>query len=73
MNPENYSYVMPKLFEEGALDVYYIQIMMKKNRQSIIISVLCREDKSTILENILFTETSTLGIRKLQVDREVLE
>nr|WP_279380177.1 nickel insertion protein [Sporosalibacterium faouarense] len=73
MNPEVYSYVIPKLFEEGALDVYLTNIIMKKNRPGIKISILCEDNDTESFENILFAETSTLGIRKYKVDREKLE
>lgn len=73
MNPEIYSYIMPILFEHGALDVFYSNIIMKKNRPGIKLSVLCKMDDTEELENIIFNETSTLGIRKYEVDRNILE
>lgn len=73
MNPEIYSYIMPLLFEQGALDVFYTNIIMKKNRPGIKLSVLCHMDDMEAIENIIFHETTTLGIRKYQVDREILE
>lgn len=73
MNPEIYSYLVPKLFDNGALDVYLTSIIMKKNRPGVKVSILCRENETDIFENILFTETTTLGIRKYRVEREALE
>ncbi len=72
MNPETYSYIMPRLFENGALDVYYTSIMMKKNRPGTMLSVLCTKDNSNALENIIFKETSTFGIRKYTLQRQKL-
>ncbi|WP_129599010.1 nickel pincer cofactor biosynthesis protein LarC [Anaerophilus nitritogenes] len=72
MNPEIYSYLMPTLFEHGALDVYFTNIIMKKNRPAIKLTILCTKEKEAILENILFRETTTLGIRKYQVTRNTL-
>ncbi len=73
MNPEIYSYLVPKLFDNGALDVYLTNIIMKKNRPGVKVSVLCKEDETDIFENILFTETTTLGVRKYKVERETLD
>jgi uncharacterized protein (TIGR00299 family) protein len=69
MNPELYEYVMDKLFEAGADDVWFQSIVMKKTRPAIKISVLCQNFKTNILENILLTETSTLGLRKYHVQK----
>ena len=73
MNPEIYSYLFPKLLENGALDVFTTPIMMKKNRPANILSVLCKEETAELVEAILFTETTTLGIRKYNVERNELE
>ena len=73
MNPEIYSYLFPKLLNNKALDVFVTPIIMKKNRPANILSVLCNEEMAGQLEEILFTETSTLGIRKYKVEREELQ
>jgi len=73
MNPEIYSYLFPKLLENGALDVFTTPIVMKKNRPANILSVLCKEENAEQMEAILFTETTTLGIRKYNVERNELE
>ncbi len=73
MNPELYSYLLPLLLENGALDVYLASIMMKKNRPGTLVSVLCKSSDAHRLQAILFAETTTLGIRRLQVEREELE
>jgi len=73
MNPEIYSYLFPKLLDNKALDVFVTPIIMKKNRPANILSVLCNEEMAGQLEEILFTETSTLGIRKYKVEREELQ
>lgn len=73
MNPEIYSYLFPKLLDNKALDVFVTPIIMKKNRPANILSVLCNEETLEQLEEILFTETSTLGIRKYKVERAELE
>jgi uncharacterized protein (TIGR00299 family) protein len=73
MNPELYDHVMEKLFDNGASDVFFTPITMKKTRPAITLSVLCHTAAvDTILET-LFTETSTLGIRKYPVEKVMLQ
>jgi len=72
LNPEVYEYVMDKLFKAGALDVYLAPIQMKKNRPATLLSVLCRPDDVPTMTAILFTETTTLGIREQTVTRHAL-
>ena len=57
-------YVMKKLFKVGAKDVHYAPIFMKKNRPAWELTVICGEDKAEELEQIIFTETTTIGIRE---------
>ena len=73
MNPEIYSYLFPKLLDNKALDVFVTPITMKKNRPANILSVLCHEEMVEKMEEIIFTETTTLGIRKYMVEREELQ
>ncbi len=56
-------YVMDLLIEAGANDVYYTPIYMKKNRPAILLQLLCSASKIEAMKRILFTETTTLGIR----------
>ncbi len=72
MNPEFYSYLFPKLLDNKALDVFVTPITMKKNRPAHKLSILCKEDNAVQLEEIIFRETPTLGIRKYRVEREEL-
>ena len=62
--PEILGYVMDKLFEAGAKDVFFTPVFMKKNRQATMLTVLCNETQTTQMEQILFSETSTIGLRK---------
>jgi uncharacterized protein (DUF111 family) len=73
MNPELYTLIEEKLFENGALDVYKTNIIMKKGRPAIKLSVLVDNDKLEVIENILFTETTTLGIREYGVKKKMLK
>lgn len=73
MNSELYEYIIDKLFEKGALDVYLTPIIMKKGRPSIKISVLCRSDKLEMMKEILFRETTTYGVRSFKVHKTMLQ
>jgi len=73
MSPQVFGHVMERAFEQGALDCYFTATQMKKNRPGVLLSVLCREDERETLLALLFSETTTLGIRSYQVDRRTLE
>jgi len=73
MNPETYSYLLPLVLEKGALDVYLTDVSMKKGRPGTQISILCRPQDASIFENLLYDETTTLGIRMQMVERSSLE
>ncbi len=66
-------YTMTRLMEAGALDAFVTPIQMKKNRPGVMISVLCDEPKIPSLEDLLFRETATLGIRRYPVSRHKLK
>jgi len=65
-------YCVERLRTAGALDVWTTPIQMKKNRPGVLLSVLCRSEDVATLETILFTETSTLGVRHRRLRRHVL-
>ena len=78
MNPEFYDYVMERLFESGASDVWLTPIQMKKTRPGTILTVLCAPGDAGQLKRILLAETSTFGLRteivtKKAIDRELIE
>jgi uncharacterized protein (TIGR00299 family) protein len=73
MTGEIAGYVMEKLFEAGALDVFYIPIYMKKNRPAYMITIICDINEIKIFEKILFKETTTIGLRKHITLRECLK
>jgi uncharacterized protein (TIGR00299 family) protein len=73
MNPEIYPYVMERLFEAGAEDVWLIPIQMKKSRPAVTISVLVPPSSEEEIKEVLFAETKTLGIRIEEVDKEYLD
>jgi uncharacterized protein (DUF111 family) len=63
---------MERLFEAGARDVFFTPIYMKKCRPATRINVMCAAACIPAVEHILFTETSTIGVRKYQVERTCL-
>jgi hypothetical protein len=71
MNPQIYGYLMEKLFNEKAADVWFTPIQMKKNRPAIMLSVLAPASLETKLTEIIMRETSTLGIRSRPVSRHM--
>ncbi|NJN73094.1 MAG: nickel pincer cofactor biosynthesis protein LarC [Limnothrix sp. RL_2_0] len=73
LNPQAIAYACEKLQEVGALDVFTQGITMKKNRLGTLVTVICPADLVEICETILFTETSTLGIRRQTQTRAILE
>lgn len=73
MNPEIYSSLIPLLLSKGALDVYIIPIIMKKGRPANILNVICNLSSQKELENIIFKQTTTSGIRRSSLKREKLE
>ena len=73
LNPQIFGYVMDRLLEEGALDVFGMTVQMKKNRPGMRLTVLCRPEDASRLTHLLFRETTTLGVRRRQENREVLD
>ena len=70
---EALSYVMQRLMEAGAKDVYFTPIYMKKNRPAYQINVICAEEDITKLEEVMFMETTTIGIRRMKMERSILK
>ena len=73
MNPQIYGHVMAKLFQAGALDVYFTPIFMKKNRPATRLSVIARKEAELTICNLLLRETSTLGVRVKPIWRHEAE
>jgi len=72
INPEFHQYLIHRLLSQGALDATLTPSMMKKERLGIILTVLCRNENIDMIQDILFQETTTLGIRMRQCDRVIL-
>ena len=69
---EALGYTMEELFKNGALDVYYMPVYMKKNRPAYMLNVICKECDIQKLEDIIFLNTTTIGIRHIKCNRTVL-
>jgi hypothetical protein len=72
LNPQVFGYVMDRLFDAGALDVFGTPVQMKKNRPGMLLTVLSRAEDAQKLTKIIFAETTTLGVRMREERREVL-
>jgi uncharacterized protein (TIGR00299 family) protein len=73
MNPEFYDYIIDSLFSAGARDVFITPIIMKKSRPAVKLSILCTPDAESRVNEVLFRETSTIGVRKYAIDKTMLE
>ncbi len=69
MNPEFYDYVFERLFDAGALDVSLVALQMKKNRPGALLRVLADPSLRSAIVDILFRETTSLGVRIQEVER----
>lgn len=72
MNPEYYEYISERLFKSGASDVYFSQTIMKKGRPGVMLSVICESGLEDKIKEIIFTESTTLGIRTIEFNKDTL-
>jgi hypothetical protein len=72
MNPEFFEYIAERLFKAGASDVFFSNIMMKKGRPGILLNVICEKELADTVKSIIFTESTTLGIRIFPFRKETL-
>lgn len=78
MNPQVYDYLMEKLLQNGAFDVFLVPVHMKKNRPAIQIKVLCPVEMMGTVSDFLLRETTTIGVRwrtddRIKADRSIRE
>lgn len=73
MNPQLYGVLMDRLAAAGALDVFYAPIQMKKNRPGTLVTVVAPPGRREALSDILFRESTTIGLRVTETDRERLD
>jgi len=72
LNPQVFGYVMDRLLEEGALDVFGMPVQMKKSRPGTLLTVLCKPESAGKLAQLIFAETTTLGVRRREETRQTL-
>ena len=73
MNPQIFGVVMDRLYAAGAREVFYVPVQMKKNRPGTLLTVLAAPSQRAALSDVIFRETTTIGIRYHEVERECLE
>jgi len=72
MNPQIFGVAMDRLYAAGALEVFYVPVQMKKNRPGTLLTVIAPPDKRAQMADVIFRETTTIGLRHYQVERECL-
>ncbi len=72
MNPEFFEYISDKLFSAGASDVYLSNIIMKKGRPGIILNIICETELADTVKNVIFSESTSLGIRIFTFRKDTL-
>jgi len=73
MSPQIYGYFAERALAAGALDVFSTPAQMKKNRPGLLVTILCDADKVSRLVDLLFRETTTIGVRTHEVRRKTLD
>jgi pyridinium-3,5-bisthiocarboxylic acid mononucleotide nickel chelatase len=73
MNPQIFGVVMDSLYAAGALEVFYTPVQMKKNRPGTLLTVVAAPARSHEMADVIFRETTTIGLRRYDVDRECLQ
>jgi len=72
MNPEFFEFISDRLFKAGVSDVFFSNIMMKKGRPGILLNVICETELADSVKNIIFTESTSLGIRTFPFRKDTL-
>ncbi len=72
LNPQVFGYVMDRLLDDGALDVFAMPVQMKKNRPGALLTVLSKPEDADKLTQFMFSETTTLGVRRRDEVRRTL-
>lgn len=72
LSPQIFGYLMEKALAAGALDVFYTPVQMKKNRPGVLVTLLCNLSDRARMTDLIFSETTTLGVRYRNEQREIL-
>jgi len=73
MNPQIFGTLMDQLYAAGALEVFYQGVQMKKNRPGTLLTVICKPEQQTAMADLVFRETTTIGIRTQEMSRLCLD
>ncbi len=73
LNPQVFGYLMEKALAAGALDIFYTPVQMKKNRPGVLLTLLCSPEDRERMCDIIFRQTTTLGVRYRNEQREILK
>jgi len=78
MNPQGYGYLMERLFDAGAREVFYAPVQMKKNRPGVLVTIIGGVARLNELARVVFEETTTIGLRwrpagRIELARKVVE
>jgi pyridinium-3,5-bisthiocarboxylic acid mononucleotide nickel chelatase len=72
MNPEFFEFISERLFNAGASDVFLSNIIMKKGRPGVVMNVICETEKAESMKSIIFTESTSLGVRTFPFKKDTL-
>jgi uncharacterized protein (TIGR00299 family) protein len=72
MNPQIFGVVMDRLYAAGAVEVFYVPVQMKKNRPGVLLTAIAAPENRVAVTDVIFTETTTIGLRYYEVARECL-
>jgi pyridinium-3,5-bisthiocarboxylic acid mononucleotide nickel chelatase len=72
MNPQLFGVAMDRLYAAGALEVFYVPVQMKKNRPGTLLTVIVAPERRPAIADVIFRETTTIGVRYTEVERECL-
>jgi hypothetical protein len=73
MNPQIFGVLMDRLYAAGALEVFYSPVQMKKNRPGTLMTIVCKPDDRGTMTELVFRESTTIGIRHQELSRECLD
>jgi uncharacterized protein (TIGR00299 family) protein len=73
MNPQIFGVLMDRLYASGALDVFYAPVQMKKNRPGTLVTIIAKPDQRESLIDVMFRESTTIGVRSSEMARECLD
>jgi uncharacterized protein (DUF111 family) len=73
MNPQIFGVLMEKLYAAGALEVFYCAVQMKKNRPGTLMTIIARPEQRETMTDIVFRDSTTIGVRHQELSRECLD